>query len=156
MAEKYGLVFHNEINPRSFTNKFEESGWPEDLGFPSEGYLPRRELLKLVEVLRCHTPTGEAYIFQTAPHSTYKDGRTEDLVVAELGEVSRYFDDGFIGYLYGRDKEWVVYTDTDLPFTIAAGSEELVGTLTNNEVSGLEALICDPSTRLDVASNQIN
>lgn len=153
VAEKYGLHFHQEINQNSFTARFQEIGWPRNLLFPREGYLVRPLLLKLLLLLKQYTVGDEVYIYQLVPNSIMKEGRIDDLIKCRFEEVSEYFPRDFIGYMYAADKSWIVYTDTDLYFTLVGGSKALIQTLAN---SSLEVLPCLPTTRIDNHSDSIN
>ena len=153
VAEKYGLHFHEEINQSSFSARFREIGWPRNLLFPREGYLVRPLLLQLLLILKEHTVNNEVYIYQLVPNSIMKDGRIDDLVKCSLEEVTEYFPKDFIGYMYAANRSWMVYTDTDLYFTLVGGSKALIETVIN---SSLEVLPCLPTTRIDHDSDHIN
>jgi hypothetical protein len=153
VAEKYGLSFHQEISPLSFSAHFKEIGWPRNLIFPKEGYLARPLLIQLLSLLKHFTVDENMFIYQLVPNSIMKDGRTEDLVKCSLEEVTEYFPEDFIGYMYAADRSWMVYTNTDLYFTLVGGSNVLIQTLAN---SNLEVLPCLPTTRIDDYSDRIN
>lgn len=153
IAEKYDLLFHNEISRQTFVDKFEKIGWQKNLNFPSEGYLPRRHLVKLLELLNELSSSNEVYIYQVMPHTIWKDNKDCDLVKCEFNEVLEYFNEDFKGYLYSADKSWMVYTDTDLTFTIVGGQKNLIDVLVSSE---LEALECLQTTRVDNYSDKIN
>jgi len=153
VALKYGLHFHEEINQSSFSARFREIGWPRNLLFPREGYLVRPLLLQLLLILKEHTVNNEVYIYQLVPNSIMKDGRIDDLVKCSLEEVTEYFPKDFIGYMYAANRSWMVYTDTDLYFTLVGGSKALIETVIN---SSLEVLPCLPTTRIDHDSDHIN
>jgi hypothetical protein len=153
IADKYGLTFHNEINPQTFVDKFQKIGWQRNLNFPSEGYLPRQILTKLLALLKYKSPSDEVYIYRMPPHNIWKDTIDCELVKCNFYEVLEYFDKDFIGYLYSVDKSWVVYTDTDLCFTIVGGKRQLIDILITSE---LEVLECAVTTRVDNFSDKIN
>lgn len=153
IAEKYDLVFHNEINPQTFVNKFNKIGWQKNLLFPSEGYLPRQLLVKLLNLLKNVSTSDYVYIYQMMPHNIWKDNKDCGLVKCSFDEVLEYFDTDFKGYLYSADKSWVIFTDTDLHFTIAGGQKQLIDILLSSD---LEVLECKATTRVDNYSNKIN
>lgn len=153
IADKYGLIFHSQINQKTFAKKFQKIGWQKNLIFPNEGYLPRQLLMELLNILKLQTASNEVFIYQMAPHTIWKDNKTEDLVKCDFEEVLEYFRDDFIGYLYPADKSWVVFTDTDLTFTIIGGKRNLIDSII---VSDLEALECAATTRVDDFSDKIN
>lgn len=153
IAEKYGLTFHNEINPQTYVDKFRKIGWQRNLIFPSEGYLPRQILIKLLHLLQEKSPLNEVYIYQIPPHTIWRDNKECDLVKCNFNEVLEYFDKNFIGYLYSIDRSWVIYTDTDLCFTIVGGQKHLIDTLISSE---LEVLVCIATTRVDNYGDKIN
>lgn len=153
IADKYGLTFHNEINPQTYVDKFQKIGWQRNLNFPSEGYLPRQILIKLLDLLNDKSPSDEVYIYQMPPHNIWKDNKDCDLVKCSYNEVLEYFDKDFIGYLYSADKSWVVFTDTDLCFTLVGGKKQLIDTIITSE---LEVLECAVTTRVDNYSDKIN
>jgi hypothetical protein len=153
IAEKYGLIFHNEINPQTYVGKFQKIGWQNNLNFPSEGYLPRQILVKLLTMLSHESSPSDVYIYQTPPHNIWKDNKDCDLVKCSFKKVLEYFDKDFIGYLYSADKSWIVFTDTDLCFTIVGGQKKLTDILISSE---LEALECAETTRVDNYSDKIN
>lgn len=153
IAVKYALTFHNEINPQTYVDKFQKIGWQRNLNLPSEGYLPRQILTKLLALLNNKNPSGEVYIYQMAPHTIWKDNKDCDLVKCNFNELLEYFDADFIGYLYAADKSWVVFTDTDLCFTLIGGKKQLIGTLITSD---LEVLECRATTRIDNYGDKIN
>lgn len=152
IADKYGLTFHNEINPQTYIDKFQKIGWQRNLNFPSEGYLPRQILTKLLILLQDKSSSDEVYIYQMPPHNIWKDNKDCDLVKCNFNEVLEYFDKDFIGYLYSIDKSWVVFTDTDLCFTIVGGQNQLIDTLISSE---LEVSECIATTRVDSYGDKI-
>ncbi|ALJ00721.1 hypothetical protein [Rufibacter tibetensis] len=149
IAEKYGLKFHNEINPTSFEALFEVIGYPRNLWFPKGGYLPRPVFIKLVSVLRAATDTEQVCVYQIPPNNINE----MELVVCSFEEAITYFKEDFIGYLYAMDKSWIVYTDTDLHFTLAAGAVSVISAIMNSE---LEAIKCESDTRVDYSSDKVN
>lgn len=153
IAQKYGLTFHEEINTGSYAALFQHTGWPRNLLFPSEGFLPRQPFLQLLSLLKEHTPGGAVYIFQYPPHTLFKEGRTEDLVRCHLEEVPAYFEEDFIGYLFAADRSWMVHTNTDFHFTLVGGNQALLAALESSE---LEVLECRAATRVDDYSDRIN
>ncbi|MGZ3895614.1 MAG: hypothetical protein ACXVM0_15580 [Flavisolibacter sp.] len=153
LAEKYGLVFHNQIHDQSYVARFQKIGWPENLIFPSEGRLPRATFEKLLHTLRDYTGKDELYIFQYPPHSLYREGKGADLVRCSYAEVRSYFEEDFVGYLYGIDHSWVVFTDTDLYFTLVGGSQALIHAIGQTE---LEILTSTGTTRVDCLGDRIN
>jgi hypothetical protein len=153
IADKYSLIFHNEITLGKFIEKFQEIGWPKNLSFPSEGYLPRQLLINLIYVLNSSVTGEPVYIYQIPPHTAFKNNKHFDLVKCSLDEVLEYFDNGFVGYLYASDKSWIVFTDTDLSFTIVGGQKELIEKLKN---SSLEVLECLSTTRVDIYGDKLN
>lgn len=153
IADKYGLTFHNEINPQTYVDKFQKIGWQRNLNFPSEGYLPRQILIKLLALLNDKSQSDEVYIYQIPPHNIWKDNKDCDLVKCSYNEVLEYFDKDFIGYLYSADKSWVVFTDTDLCFTLVGGKKQLIDNLITSD---LEVLECAVTTRVDNYSDKIN
>lgn len=153
IADKYGLIFHNEINPQTFVDKFQKIGWQKNLNFPNEGYLPRQLLIKLLKLLKAVNSSDQVYIYQMVPHTIWKDNKDCDLVNCCLSEVLEYFDNDFIGYLYSVDKSWIIFTDTDLEFTIVGGNKQLIDILLSSD---LEVLECKATTRVDNLSDKIN
>lgn len=152
VAAKYGLLFHKEISPDSFVKKFEKIGWPENLSFPEEGYLPRKQFLQLIEILRSFT-SSNVKVYQTAPHIIWRDDKPIELIECSLNEVLDYFSDDFIGYLYSEKDKWMVYTDVDLTFTLVGGPNALVETINNSE---LESAQCEWMDRVDNDSDSVN
>ena len=153
VAEKYGLTFHAEISTGSYAALFKQTGWPCNLLFPGEGFLPRPLLLELLSVLQRYTPHDEVYIYQWPPHAIFKDGRTADLVRCRFAEVTAYFEEDFIGYLYAGDRSWLVHTNTDFHFTLVGGSKALLEALKS---SALEVVECSGTTRVDDYSDRVN
>jgi hypothetical protein len=153
IAEKYGLFFHNEISQQKFVEKFQKIGWPKNLSFPSEGYLPRQLLIDLTYILKTAVTTDTVYIYQFPPHTAFKGNKDCELVRCSLDEVLEYFGNGFVGYLYASDKSWIVFTDTDLSFTIVGGQIQLIEKLIN---SSLEVLQCLSTTRVDMYADKLN
>lgn len=153
VAERYGLIFHNEISPQTFVDRFQKIGWQKNLNFPSEGYLPRQLLVKLLKLLKEYSSQDQAYIYQMPPNNIWKDNKDCDLVKCSFNEVLEYFDKDFIGYLYSEDKSWVIFTDTDLKFTIVGGQKKLIDVLLSSD---LEVLECKATTRVDIYSDKIN
>jgi hypothetical protein len=149
IADRYGLEFHNEINPNSYITRFVEIGYPGNLWFPKGGYLPRPVFIKLISVLSAASQAKEVCIYQLPPNNIYE----VELLAGSLADVTSYFKEDFIGYLYATDKSWVVYTDTDLHFTVVAGPEPLITAIVNSE---LEAVRCSAETRVDYFSDKIN
>ena len=153
IAQKYALRFHEEINTSSYIARFQKTGWPRNLLFPSEGRLPRAQLISLLSILKECSPQEEVHIYQTPPHSLYKNDRIEDLVACTFEEVTQYFEEDFIGYLYAADKSWIVFTDTDLHCTLIGGYPALLQAL---QESTLEVVPCSHTTRVDNFSDRIN
>ncbi len=153
IAEKYGLIFHNQINPDSFVAKFLKIGWQRNLNFPREGYLPRQSLIKLLDILKTTTKVTEVCIYQMPPNNIWKDNKDSDFVKCSYEGVLEYFDKDFIGYLYAIDKSWIILTDTDLTFTIVGGRKKLIYALV---ASDLEVLECKSTTRVDNYSDELN
>jgi hypothetical protein len=153
VAEKYGLVFYNQISPESFVKKFRKTGWQKNLNFPMEGHLPRSLLINILDILILHSPKDEVHIYQMPPNTIWKNKFGTDLVKCNFGEVLIYFVKDFIGYLYPADKSWILYTNTDLTFTIVGGPNKLIERFMNNDI---EALECNSYTRVDDGSDQIN
>ncbi|WP_299762758.1 hypothetical protein [uncultured Pontibacter sp.] len=149
IAEKYELIFHNEINPDSYITRFDEIGYPWNLWFPKGGYLPRPVFKKLNSVLSSASQTHEVCIYQMPPNNIYK----MELVSGSLEDVSNYFEEDFIGCMYASDKSWLVFTDTDLHFTLMAGPESLITAIVNSEI---EAVRCSADTRVDYLSDKVN
>jgi hypothetical protein len=153
IAEKYDLTFHNEINPQTYIDKFQEIGWQKNLNFPSEGYLPRKSLETLLKILNKMSSSKRVFIYQMIPHNIWKDDKDCDLVSCNVNEVLEYFENDFIGYLYSEDKSWIIFTDTDLNFTIVGGQKILIENLIESD---LEVLECKSKTRVDNYSDKIN
>ncbi|UAY50629.1 hypothetical protein [Ferruginibacter albus] len=153
IADKYGLIFHNQINQKTFEKKFQKIGWQKNLIFPNEGHLARQLLVKLLNILKLHTASQEAFIYQIAPHTSWKGNKAEDLVKCNLEEVLEYFNSDFIGYLFAADKSWLVFTDTDLTYSIVGGQRKLIDGIIDSD---LEAIECTSMTRVDDFSDNIN
>lgn len=153
MADKYGLVFHKQINQNVFIKKIDDVIWGKNLLLPNEGHLRRQIFIKLLKILKIQSDSNEVFIYQMVPHSIYKDNRIDDLVKCNYEEVLEYFNADFIGYLYATDKSWIVFTDTDLTFTIVGGQQKLID---NIIASDIEALECTSTTRVDDFSDMIN
>lgn len=153
VAEKYGLVYHNEINPQSFVRRFQQIGWPPNLRFPSEGFLPQEALETFLAVVASHTPSQRVYIYQQAPNTIWRNSEPEELVLCRLDEVKDYFTSGFIGYIYDEERRWIIFNDTDLCFSVVGGARKLIMDLLS---SPLEVLECSANTRVDVNSDKVN
>jgi hypothetical protein len=149
VAEKYGLTFHAGISIDSYTARFQKIGWPRNLLFPSEGCLPRKQLINLLAILKQHTVNDEVYIYQMHPHNLCN----VDLVRCRFDEVTQYFEADYVGYLYAGDRSWVVFTDNDLHCTVIGGSGTLIEALKD---SSLEVLECSSASRIDNLSDDIN
>jgi len=153
IASKFGLIFHDEINTRAFSEKFKKIGWPKNISFPKEGRLPRILLIELLAILKKENAGNVVFIYQSPPNSIMKIDKYHDLVRCTFEEVLKYFEDDFIGYLYPEDKSWIVYTGTDLHFTIIGGKKKLIDAIVN---SHLEAVECESTTRVDNDSDKLN
>lgn len=151
IAKTYEITLNNESNTNIFENKFIEIGWPENLYFPTEGFLPQNQFIELLDILKKFTH-NQVIIYQQIPHNNWKNDKTEDFQLANFDETLNYFTgEGFIGYLGDEKKNWMVYTDTDLSFTIIAGSKYLINSIKN---SSLESFECNPNTRVDIFANE--
>jgi len=153
IADNYGLVYHNQINQKTFINKFEKVGWQKNLIFPNEGHLSRQLLVKLLNILKPQKDFDELIIYQAAPHTIWKDNKPEHVVRCNFEEVLGYFNSDFIGYLFAADKSWIVFTDTDLTFTIVGGQKKIIDSIL---ISDIEAIECNATTRVDDFSDKIN
>jgi len=146
VAHKYGVYVNNEVNPKRFEDVFNKIGWPLNLSFPSEGYLPQSELNVLLLILG-GGKVSEMIILQEPPHTIWKYNDGDDCQVANVTEVTNYFsENGFIGYLGDMAHKWLMFTDTDLSFTIVGGSKDLIRKIMESD---LEALECTAMTRVD-------
>jgi hypothetical protein len=141
VGKKYGVPFHDEIRIEDYAAKFKAIGWPENVLFPMEGRLSMPVLSIILDILKQYSPENKVRIYQLTPHSI----RWEDEVVeGSYDEVPDYFDKRyFIGWLFPPDRSWVLYTDTDLCYTLMGGPSSLIDRLAE---SPLEVVGCDAST----------
>lgn len=126
VAERFGLSFDEHTSLSDISRAYQMAGEPEDVWFPSEGYLPRKLLIQLLEVLKSYSSAKEVLVFQSAPNTIGHSGKAEELVKCTYVEVLEYFPQDFIGYLYPEDKSWIVLTDIDTFVTIVGGPEALI------------------------------
>ncbi len=144
---------HNEVNVESFMEMFQKIGWPKNLNLPMEGNLLRQQLTILLGAINEISSSKEVYIYQELPHSIVKENKDCDLVKCSFKEVLQYFDNYFKGYLFSADKSWLVFTHTDLDFTILGGPKKLIDNLISSD---LEVLECTANTRVDSKSDELN
>ncbi|HEY4289268.1 MAG TPA: hypothetical protein VGN00_19340 [Puia sp.] len=140
VGERYGVVFDKESSIDRYARAIKEKEASERLEFPIEGQLPLAVLTTLLEVLKPYTASGRVCIFQTPPHSIFRGGNTGELVELGLDEVPGYFTKYFTGYLFSVDRSWIVFTDTDLDFTIVGGSAQLISSYASAFVSAFGLL----------------
>ncbi len=151
ISDKYGLKFHDQINPQTFINKFEKIGFPKNLTFPFEGHLSLKIFEELIKILKSYDTKDEVYSYQVMPHS--EKNEFEVLVKCSFDELITYYPNGLIGYLYSHDKRWILFTDTDLCFTIFGGPSDLSDKLNSSSV---ESLLCLATSRVDDYGDLIN
>ena len=72
IAKTYEITLNNESNTNIFENKFIEIGWPENLYFPTEGFLPQNQFIELLDILKKFTH-NQVIIYQQIPHNNWKN-----------------------------------------------------------------------------------
>ncbi|MDJ0332948.1 hypothetical protein [Planococcus sp. S3-L1] len=145
LAKKYELDCSKELSAASLMQKL--NGVPRYLITGEEGEIEPDSLNALVQVL--HQFSGKESCF-----FWYEELKTEDysatLFHGKLNEVTELSTraglHGTPTYWWSTDKAWCVYTDSDLDFTVIAGSYKLIEALVADDF--LECFTCDVATRM--------
>ena len=153
LAARHGLIFHNEISPRTFFAKFKRDGFPRNLLFPVEGSLPRNLLIEFLNVCKKSASGNAAILYQAPPHTIWKDGKPDDIVSCPLDELLFYFPEDFIGYLFAADRSWIIFTDNDLCYTLLGCTLKFLHQL---QETTLKVIACNSNDRVDDRSDGIN
>ncbi len=143
IANKYEIAYTNQITTTDFTKKFNKVGYPYNISFPEEGRLPMKEFEKLIKLLSKDTANKILDVFMRQPKSNTNN--FEDAFLCNISDIAAHFDDGFVGYLSNTKKDWLLFTDSDLQYSIFACNKALADLLVND---GLEVLKCKTYTRL--------
>jgi hypothetical protein len=154
LAQRYELIFHNNINPTSYWNKLKQIGYPLNLYSPLP-YLDEMESKGLISVLKKFTPSLEFCSLQFEfINEAYKFDFKDDF----LDNILRNGDDKKLksGYLLCKEGNWIVWSDVheDLQLTLVAGSRDLIESLKTE--SNLEIQECTLDTRVDYYSDYLN
>jgi hypothetical protein len=154
LAQRYGLIFHNNINPTSYSNKLKQIGYPQNLYFP-QPYLDEMESNELISVLKKFTPSLKFCFLQfELINEAYKFDFKYDFLdnILSDGDDKKLKSD----YLLCKEGNWVIWSDIheDLQLTLVAGSRDLIESLKIE--SNFEIQECTLDTRVDYYSDHLN
>jgi hypothetical protein len=156
LAERYGLIFHSEINVRSFSLAFPNRSWPRFLIGPDEGRLEKNTCAELVNVLRPFTDNQNCFFGYDVIATQQLE--TDLLFSGTLDDVlDTYSLDSVWSaptYWWPQNRSWCVCTDWDLTFTIIGGSQKLIDSILSNKK--IEALRVERTSRVDWKGDQVN
>lgn len=151
LAERHGLVFHEELTAYSFARRFRNRSWPRMLIGPTEGSLDDESLEAVLRVLAGQTHGSVYFKFFPFPED-------RPIYRGDLSEFATLFDivraDTTPEYWWPEDQSWCLCTDYDLTFTLIAGSEALIAELVADDT--IESVRVSASTRIDDLSDRRN
>jgi hypothetical protein len=148
VAEALGVPFQRQLSHEWFRPVLEPGCWPRYVSGPDEGILEEREATTLISILSesassdCYFRFAEMIYIGTNKPLLYA-GPLERLQ-RFLKETGRQFTPE---YWWPADRSWCVCSDYDLPFTIVAGSKQLIDSILTNAY--LESIQVTPDTRVD-------
>jgi hypothetical protein len=138
LADRYGMDFSPEVDEESFRTIFPVS-WPRYLVGPDHGNLGEETRLRVVTLLAPFTGNQPCYFyFEPIPVEdvVYRGALIEVLNVERI--VDPTLSPSYTGlsptYWWPEDQTWCVYSDYGLPFTVVAGSEQLIDTFLGDRV----------------------
>jgi hypothetical protein len=151
IARKYGLQFHHDISPISYSKKFEMLGFPLNLYFPNYS-LDSEDCNKILNALKEFSKTQKVLI-----HS-FSDNYDLTTKLCPIEKMIKDNKDDALngGYIIDENKEWAIYSDyfRDLQMTIIGGSKQLINAL--KEQTDLEIVECSEFSRVDHYSDTLN
>jgi hypothetical protein len=156
LAGQYNLVFHAEINDKSFSNRMTKRSWPKYLIGPGEGTLSGGCAERLAELLASRTGDQSCYFtyFPTAvadsDHQFALRARLAD-IDAVLGAEDVYSTPE---YWWPEDFSWCVCSDWDLTFTLVGCSRTLADDILADDL--LETIEARADHRVDDRADNIN
>lgn len=160
LAERYNLLFHDEMNVDSFSRNFPTGSWPRYLIGPDEGMLDGSTCKEIVRSIAISTSDFDLsqecfFLYDLIATATY------DSDLLYNGPLKSIFDTYQLDevsstptYWWPTDQKWLVCTDWDLPFTLVGGSGAFIGKIMSNPE--LECLLAEPSNRIDYKSDTLN
>ncbi|MFA7379451.1 MAG: hypothetical protein WC150_03250 [Bacteroidia bacterium] len=152
LAKILGLTFHRDISFITFYEKLKRSDKLTSIDFPGEGRIPFELLL---DILSAITKQDEKiFVYQAYPNNIMKFPGLEALFEMERNKALSLFQNGYLGYMYNRNFNWILFCDTDLPYSLFAGDDDAVNKLLL--FGKLEIVKCEKSTRIDYGSDTIN
>lgn len=160
LAQRYGLVFHAEVNDASFTQNFPGKSWPRYLFGPDEGRLDTATCDALISILNGVSKNNACYFYYGglqvwAGTDDYFQPR---LYKGSIDDVHTLWDSGDFNaspeFWWPVDQSWCINTDYDLTFTLIGGPEALLADIAKNE--WLETLPVEPTSRVDIRADQVN
>jgi hypothetical protein len=126
---KNGIPFEGHTTLNSIWNHFSKSGIPYNLNYPDEGVLAYDKFKIILEQLRKDSRYNRLYVYQEMPHSITEN---DTLMLMYIDDILSFFQrSGFKGYLCSVDKSFILYTDSDLQFSLWASNKELNDKLDN-------------------------
>lgn len=132
LSERFGVEYNSNIKDGSFSQVFKSSA-PIYLYGGNEGTMDKEDIDKLLPIITKHSNSRAYYFFFTfLCTKDYEDELFKgDLnEIYELSEMHRNYTPT---YFWDEKKEWLVWTDYDLEYTIVCGTNELINDILKNE-----------------------
>ncbi len=129
VCNKNRIPFDNNTTLNSIWTYFSKNGIPYNIDYPDEGTLAFDKFKLLLEQLRKDIKFHRLYVYQEMPHAITEN---DTLMLMYIDDILNLFKrSGFKGYLCSADKSFILYTDSDLQFSLWASSKELNDSLDN-------------------------
>ncbi len=129
VCSKNGIEFDVNTSLNSIWNHFSKNGIPYNLNYPDQGTLAYDKFKIILEQLRKDNKCNSLYVYQEMPHGITEN---DTLMLMYVDDILNFFQrNGFKGYLCSFDKSFILYTDSDLQFSLWASSKELNNSLEN-------------------------
>ncbi|MGD6803844.1 hypothetical protein [Rossellomorea aquimaris] len=158
LALKYNLQYTKEISSHSIVHLHGGSG-PQYLLFPYEGTMDKETLEEIIPLIKSFTSDSCYFQYSLLAATYYNEPHGNGyLFYGDLdGVLNLYESSEHVGsprYWWNENRDWCLYTDHDLDFSLFGGSKRMLNNLKASDF--LEVIEVDRDTRVDYKADVIN
>lgn len=137
IAERLDIDYNADIKESELLSAFKkhmgEPSFPIYIYGPDEGTMDQEDVDNLLPLLKSHSKTDDCFFFFTLLIDPTEDDKLYKGKLDEIFNAYKQNDEFTPTYWWSAKREWLVWTDYDLSYTIVCGTEELINDLLQND-----------------------
>ncbi|EDL65658.1 hypothetical protein [Bacillus sp. SG-1] len=158
LAQNFNLQYTKEFSSHTISHILGNQV-PRYMIFPHAGTMERKTVEEISPVLQSFTSGKCCFQYDLLAIPFYREDHSKGfLYYGSLDDVIHLYDsDQHIGsptYWWNEAKDWCLYTDPDIDFTLFGGTKEMIANLKRNDF--LECIEVDRDTRVDYKADMEN